>query len=174
MRALARAFPDGGAELEFAGGGNDRPRLEAIAAELGIADRVRFLGPLDRRGVRDAIWRAHALAHGAYPETFGVVLIEALATGLPVVSTACRGPEAILTPEVGALTPVGEVAAMAAAMARMAGRWPGMGQETVRRRAQEHFSRDVVVRRLKGVYREALGRGRGAPAPAAARAPAAR
>ena len=172
MRALARAFPGGGAELEFAGGGTDRPRLEAIAAELGIADRVRFLGPLDRNGVREAMWRAHALAHGAYAETFGVVLIEALSAGLPVVSTACSGPEDILTPEVGELTPVGDVEAMAAAMARMRERWPGMEQETVRRRAQEHFSRDVVVRRLKDVYRAALGRG--APTPAASRAPAAR
>ena len=89
--------------LEIAGDGDHRPTLEALASELGIERRVNFLGLLDREGVRDAMWRANALVSASQIETFGVVLVEAMATGLPVIITRCGGPEEIVTDSVGRL-----------------------------------------------------------------------
>ena len=62
--------------------------LRARAAELGIADRVVFEPPVDRAGVAAAMARAGVFVHPSPYETFGIVAVEALAAGLPVVGVA--------------------------------------------------------------------------------------
>lgn len=88
-------FPD----LVFiiAGEGPDAPRLKALAATLGIADHVRFFGNLDRRTTLLDCYRAGDVFVFASPtETQGLVLTEAMALGVPVVSTAVMGTATVL------------------------------------------------------------------------------
>ena len=76
---LVRAFAAGfqsqpGVILEIAGDGPERAALGRLAQQLGVADRVVFLGLLDRAGVRAAMWRANCYALTSAKETFGVTL----------------------------------------------------------------------------------------------------
>jgi len=84
--------------LTIVGDGPKREELETATRRLGIADRVTFRGRLDRKEVRTALWNAHTFVLPSHHETFGVVLLEAMATGLPVIATASGGPEDIVTP----------------------------------------------------------------------------
>jgi len=121
LRAYARSLDrvDPG-PLVIAGEGEERPRLETLAAELGIASRLVLPG-----AVRDP-WPL--LRHAAFLvlssrfEGFGNVLVEAMACGRPVVAFACpSGPDEIVEHgRSGLLVPPGDTAALARAMARLA------------------------------------------------------
>lgn len=161
LHAFKRAFgSDSGVALEFVGAGPDRAVLDTLAGELGIRDRVRFLGALQRAGVRDAMWRAHLLVHPSFIETFGVVLIEALATGLPVVATDCGGPRDVIVPAVGELTPIGDADALARAL--RTARESHYSPQAIRQYAVDNFSAVRVARQLFDTYDALIGRRGGA------------
>ncbi len=99
--ALRRLRAD--AMLAIAGEGPARSHLEAMAVELGIAPHVQFIGYLDReRGLADCYAAANVFVFASRTETQGLVLLEALAQGTPVVSTAVLGTASILQPGCGA------------------------------------------------------------------------
>jgi glycosyltransferase involved in cell wall biosynthesis len=117
LRAFAGRFAmDSTVYLEIVGDGVHRPALESLAAELGVGDRVEFSGLLSREGVRRSMQRANAFVSASEVETFGVVLLEAMATGLPVVVTRCGGPEEFVTDDVGRLVESGDPARLGATM----------------------------------------------------------
>jgi glycosyltransferase involved in cell wall biosynthesis len=95
MRILVVEFP----RLTFviAGEGPDAKRLAALVQEFGLHDNVRFLGNLDRRtGLLDCYRGADLFVFASSTETQGLVLIEAMALGLPIVSTAAMGTASVL------------------------------------------------------------------------------
>jgi len=99
--AVRRARPD--AMLAIAGEGPARSHLERLAVELGMAPHVHFIGYLDReRGLADCYAAADVFIFASRTETQGLVLLEALAQGRPVVSTAVLGTASILQPNCGA------------------------------------------------------------------------
>jgi glycosyltransferase involved in cell wall biosynthesis len=80
-----------------AGEGPDAPRLKKLATSLGLAEHVRFLGNLDRRTtLLDCYRAADAFVFASRTETQGLVLIEAMACGAPIVSTAVMGTATVL------------------------------------------------------------------------------
>jgi glycosyltransferase involved in cell wall biosynthesis len=108
-----------GAVFVVAGDGPDRARLEAAAASSG-AD-VRFVGPLPRDGVLELFRSADATVLSSAWENFPHTVVESLAVGTPVVSTAAGGvPEVVEDGANGLLVPVGDVAALAGALRRVA------------------------------------------------------
>ncbi len=115
---LLRAFAEvaAPARLLLLGEGALRPELERLAAALGLAGRVRFAG--FQANPLPWIREAHALVLSSRYEGLGNVIVEALGCGTAVVSTDCpHGPREILEGgRHGALVPVGDVAALAAAM----------------------------------------------------------
>lgn len=122
LRAFALA-QTGGHDLIIAGDGPEAPALEALAAELGVAERVYFPGRADRA-------RAVALFRGAAflvlssraDEGLPVVCAEGLAAGLPIIATRSGGaPEAVEDGANGLLVEKENVPQLAAAITRLAG-----------------------------------------------------
>jgi glycosyltransferase involved in cell wall biosynthesis len=91
--ALAR-FPD--VTLLIAGGGPDRPALEARAAAAGVADRVRFLGELPHQDLPEVYRAADALVLASSREGWANVLLEAMACGTPVVASDVWGTREVI------------------------------------------------------------------------------
>jgi glycosyltransferase involved in cell wall biosynthesis len=105
-----------GATLLIAGDGPDRPRLERLAQEAGVADRVRLLGPQPHAALPALFAAADAMVLPTVSEGLANVWVEALACGTPVVTTDVGGaPEVIDRPEYGRLVPR-DPAAIAAAV----------------------------------------------------------
>jgi D-inositol-3-phosphate glycosyltransferase len=80
---------NGASESRLSGG--ERARLEALAASLGIADRVRFMGPVDQRTLAGYLSLAAVCVVPSYSESFGLVALEAAASGTPVVAARVGG-----------------------------------------------------------------------------------
>lgn len=145
----------------LAGEGRLRQSLEKQARDLGLADRVRFLGlrrdvPLVYRAldvfVLPSLWEGLPLA-----------LLEAMGAGLPVVATRVGGVKTVIQDGVnGRLVPAGAPPPLAAAiveLAREPRRRTGMGQ-AARKTVEEHYSREAMLMKLAAFYLELYERGR--------------
>jgi L-malate glycosyltransferase len=158
IRAFASRFRDDRTcRLVIGGDGSIRDELEALAASTGVQSQVSFLGAIPRDVVRDSMWAANCFVLPSHAENFGVVLIEALSTGLPVISTRCGGPEDIITDEVGLLLRPGDEQGLADALWTMRHR-PAYDPEAVRAYARARFGYAAVGTRLRDFYRGILGR----------------
>ena len=113
LRAFAQGRSQHGANLVLLGEGEERPRLEQLADQLGIRARVQMPGFVDNP--LSYMARAAVFVLSSVHEGLPTVLVEALACGTPVVSTDCpSGPAEILqNGEYGMLVPVGDVDALA-------------------------------------------------------------
>ncbi len=148
--------------LVIAGEGPLRPALEAKAAKLNSGDRISFAGFVtDVRGLLAAADVVVFPTMPAIGEGFGLVVLEAMATGRPVVATTVASlTEIAVHGETAILVAPGDVSAMADALVRLAGdaalreRLGAQG----RRRGVELFGADQMVERTIGVYEEVLGR----------------
>jgi len=158
LRALARVTEtDPAVTLTVVGGGPRREALAKQARRLDLDDHVTFQGPLDRTDVREALWEAHAFVLPSHYETFGVVLLEAMATGLPVVATACGGPEDIVTPSTGVLVPA-NTNALSDALRQMKRTASSFDAAAIRNYVLDHYGPEPFVRRTRLLYRQARSR----------------
>jgi glycosyltransferase involved in cell wall biosynthesis len=113
IEAFARiARPDD--RLTICGAGALRPALERLAAARGVADRIDMPGHV--ADLDDYLAHADALVLSSDYEGLGMVVIEALAAGLPIVATDCGANMRMLVEGAGRVVPVGDSAALAIAM----------------------------------------------------------
>ncbi|HEY1369740.1 MAG TPA: glycosyltransferase family 4 protein [Gaiellaceae bacterium] len=116
LEALARTD---GVELVIAGEGDEREPLERRAREIGVSDRVRFIGPQSRERVVRLFRAADAAILSSSWENFPHTVVEALAAGTPVLATATGGvAEVVRDGDNGLLVPPGDSEALAAAVRR--------------------------------------------------------
>jgi glycosyltransferase involved in cell wall biosynthesis len=143
--------------LLLAGEGDERRPLERRAAELGVGGRVRFLGPLARTSVLELFSAADAGLLSSAWENFPHVVVEALAVGTPMISTAVGGvPEIVVDGENGLLVPAGDPAALADAIRRFCS--DDALRERLRAAAAGSVAPEVIHERLEGVLAEAARR----------------
>lgn len=154
LRAFALVARSRPVQLAILGDGEDRESLNGLAEALGRSRDVHLLG--HQRNPHAFMGRASAFVLSSAWEGFGNVLIEALALGVPVVSTDCPfGPSEILDGgRYGRLVPVGDKAGLAEAIVATLDERPN--PEQLRRRA-EAYSVDTIVNR----YEELFFAGRG-------------
>ena len=154
LRAFAVALRRvGDAVLVFVGDGDERPRLEALARELGIERSVRFAGA--RADVARMLRLFDVFALSSQTEGISVALLEAMATGLPAVVTDTGGnPEVVAEGRTGHLAPVGDPDALGNALADLladAGRRRAWG-EAARRTVAEEFSLNQMIQGYESIY----------------------
>jgi glycosyltransferase involved in cell wall biosynthesis len=132
-----------------------RAMCETLALRLGIFDCCEFLGTLSNLEVRNQMQQHDALVLASHSESFGVVLIEAMACGKPVIATRCGGPSEIVTPETGILIPPGDVEAMAETIVQMSETVDTYDPARIAAYTKETFGPEAVVQKLNGIYAEA-------------------
>ena len=118
LRALERVMARGFAvTCTLIGDGPDRSRLENLACELGIADHVTFAGAIGQEEIHAYYHQADLFVLSSFAEGLPVVLMEAMATGLPVITTHIMGiPELVEHDVNGLLVPASRVEPLADAI----------------------------------------------------------
>jgi D-inositol-3-phosphate glycosyltransferase len=157
------------AELVIAGGPDEReldgdPHVQALrsaAREHGVEDRVRFVGRVARADVPALMRSADVVAVVPWYEPFGIVPLEAMACGVPVVATAVGGQiDSVVHDLTGLHVPPRDADALGAALATLLAdpeRRAAMGRAG-RRRAERQFGWPRVARATKAVYEQVVAR----------------
>lgn len=159
---LIRAMQQVRGKLVIVGDGPLREKLEALASGIGVADKVVFAGEIQNDAVTPYYQAAKvfALASVARSEAFGIVQIEAMAAGLPVVNTALDSgvPFVSLHEQTGLTVPPENPEALAAAVNRLLDDEAlrnSLGQAAISRAHQE-FSLEAMTSRTLALYRSLM------------------
>jgi glycosyltransferase involved in cell wall biosynthesis len=156
-RQALRQCPD--LLLLVTGEGPARAALERLAETLGLTANIRFLGYLDRASdLPDAYAGADLFVFASRTETQGLVLLEAMAAGLPVLALAEMGTADILAGEHGCVIGADDVAGFAAQMASLL--TDGARRARLAAAARAHaaqWSAPALARRLAALYAQRLG-----------------
>jgi glycosyltransferase involved in cell wall biosynthesis len=133
-------------------------RLRGLTSELGLDDRVTFAGPKPLGELVQIIQQSAVLVLPSRAESLGMVLVEALACGTPVVATRCGGPEDIVTDDVGVLVATDDAPALAQGIEAVLERRREFDRAALRAHALERFEIGAVTERVGELYRAALDR----------------
>lgn len=157
LRAFAENFKGENVFLRIGGTGQLRKYLEKAVQFLGIEQQVTFLGHVSREKIIEEMQYANCFVLSSLHETFGVVLIEALASGTPIISTSSGGPNHIVTEAVGLLVPTGEtITLLKKAMLQMVKNAQMYDPYRLRSICNDHFGQAAFLKRVKLLYHEAL------------------
>lgn len=163
---LIRAMKDVDATLLIAGDGPLRRSLEQLSRDLGLAERVRFLGELDDLIPYLQACDVFVLPSIARSEAFGIVQLEAMGCGKPVINTQLESgvPYVSLDRVTGLTVPPGDSAALSAALNELFGNAEIRRQygEAGYRRARTEFSLQGMVDTTLDIYNRVLGLSKGA------------
>ena len=163
VRAVHVALPTAPRlRLIVVGDGPERGALEALALELGVADRVRFLG--SRSDVAAILPGLDLFTLTSRREGLPLSLLEALAAGLPAVTTAVGEMPRVLSGGAGRTVPAGDVPELATELARAAldPAWRTTAGATGRDLVRSSYSMDAMADAYVHFYRSALDRRRAA------------
>ncbi|WP_370089463.1 glycosyltransferase [Ekhidna sp.] len=142
-----------GVNIKIIGSGSKEPRLRSKIKELKLESKVELLGEKSREEVRNYLQRCQFLVLPSHYETFGNVLLEAMACGRPVVSTKCGGPNEIISDEVGFLSSV-DADDLADKIKAMRDRLSTFPESIIRKKAEDLYSPDVWIGKLESLLKE--------------------
>lgn len=148
-------FPDS-VTLDIVGDGDERDLVESRIVQYHLSDQIHLLGIKTPAEVSDLLCHSDCFVLSSKLETFAIVVIEAMAKGLPVIATKCGGPETFLQPEHGILVEKENVEALADAMTFMVKHHTDYDADNIRAFCYSHFSQDVIASQIMDVYKQII------------------
>jgi len=138
--------------LDIVADGPARIEYEHMSEDLALGAQVTFHGLKTKKEVADFMRQADIFVLPSLIETFSVVTAEALATGLPVITTSCGGPEEYITDEVGLIVPPGNAKALCKGMDFILDNLPLGSRNKIHQHAERLFSPRIVGKKLHETY----------------------
>lgn len=145
-------------KLVIGGEGPDEEKLKNLVFELGLVDRVNFIGMLNRQEVVNQLNKSNVFILVSRVETFGVVFIEALSCGVPIIASRSGGPDLIVNKENGILVEVNDVKATAEAMDYIFENINLYSARKIRENCINKYSETAVVNRLNIIYENIINK----------------
>ncbi len=153
LAAVAKLKPQN-IRLFLAGDGKERKRIQELVAEYQLQDRVRLVGW--RHEVRDFLLQGDLFVLPSRYEPFGIVLLEAMACGIPIVTTNCDGPREILDAASAWFCAADNADSLAEAMAQALA--DPVGRQARAERAlqlyKDSYTLDKAVLKFEALYRQ--------------------
>lgn len=157
IKAFGAAFGAGdNVILRIVGGGYLRSKLEQLIKDLNLINKVELAGFKDRNKVVKEMSNCNVLVLPSHHETFGVVLIEALALGKPVIASKCGGPECIVNQKNGLLFETKDIGGLSVSMQEMKRNYFKYNPHEIRKNLLDTFGKEVFYTRIKGIYQKAI------------------
>lgn len=158
---LVRAMKQVDAKLLLIGSGPERHSLVKLAAVEGVERKIEFLGPVENLAPYFSAASLFVLPSMTRAEAFGLVQLEAMLAGLPIVNTDIESgvPEISMDGQTGITVPPGDVTALSGAISLLLGRKDLRTQfgNAARIRTKTEYTADLMAKRTLDVYAEVLG-----------------
>lgn len=159
IAAFHEAFQGhGDYKLLIIGAGPLDSQLKKQVFDLAIQEQVSFLGSLERKVIAHYMQQSDCFVLPSQAETFGVVYIEALASGLPVIATKCGGPETFVNEMNGILIDVDNKKELVSSMKYMSQNIQKYNKLLISNKIIEEFSPEVVARKIINEYKRILNK----------------
>jgi L-malate glycosyltransferase len=157
MKAFDKAFDKtNNVTLTIVGDGDKKEELIDYAKTLKSKDRIFFTGKLPRHEIPLILSRCNVFALTSKYETFGIVYIESLAAGKPIIAAKNGGPLDIVTDINGLLVDFGDIDQLAKAMQSIYANYSKYDSEMIKLDCEKRFSQQSVVKMINDVYERVL------------------
>ena len=144
--------------LIIIGDGREKSNLLKLIEKLGLKDKVNLTGHLSQEKVKDQLRRADVFVLSSHIETFGVVVIEAMAVGLPIIATRCIGTRDLINEKVGYYIEPNNIDELVHSMNRMIHDAVNFDQQFIRNRTIEKYGKEVVAKEITELYQSLVNR----------------
>ena len=156
IKAFNKGFKNTKTKLIIGGEGSQKEELIKLTETLGITNKVEFLGSLTREAVSYNMRECDAFVLASRYETFGVVYIEALASGKPVIGTYNGGAEDIITKENGILVNIDNVEELSKGMIEVSENIKKYNPIKIRENCIARYSEKQITRKIIEIYEELI------------------
>ncbi|WP_294371301.1 glycosyltransferase [uncultured Clostridium sp.] len=154
IKAFSKAFKDKKAILKIGGDGSLTKKLKEMIKEEHMENQIYLLGALSRDEVAQEMKMCDSFVLASEHETFGVVYIEAMACGKPVIGTYNGGAEDIIRDYNGIIIEKDNVEKLKNALIEMSRDYKTYDKNEIKEKTILSYSEKVLVEKLKGVYKE--------------------
>lgn len=156
VEAFAMANFPKSVSLDIVGDGEERYTIEKKIEENCMTEQIKVLGTKTPEEVSELLSHSDCFVLSSRLETFAIVVIEAMAIGLPVIATKCGGPESFLQSEHGILVDKENVEELAKAMQYMTVHYKEFNPDNIREFCNKHFSQEIISDQIIDVYKHVL------------------
>ncbi|MDI9216972.1 glycosyltransferase family 4 protein [Clostridium tertium] len=139
-------------ELYIGGDGPERTNIQQLIDKYNLNEDVHLLGEVLREDLPAIMGNSDCFVLPSMYETFGVVYIEALACGVPIIATKCGGPEDFFNENLGYMINVGKLNELYDAMEKIINNNSKFNGNEISEYIKNRFSRKVIVKELENVY----------------------
>jgi L-malate glycosyltransferase len=143
---IKNVFED--AHITIVGDGPEKNNLLTLVKNLNIEQYVKFTGFLSKEEIASLLQKSSALVLNSDVETFGVALVEAMASGVPAIATQCGGPDDIVTHETGYLINKGSVEELYQSMHKMIKNYKSFNPERIREIAIQKYGDQAYAKSI--------------------------
>ncbi|GAA0062898.1 glycosyltransferase [Clostridium sporogenes] len=158
LPALQSVFKNYNDNIKFTliGDGPKRKKYEAMVNELNINNICKFIGEVPKKEIPEYIMNHDFLVLPSVKETFGSVLIEAMAAGKPVLATKCGGPDEFVIKDVGILVEKKSEEALEKGLIYIIENYEKFNSYNIRKYAVENYSYEAIGNQLIDLYNSIL------------------
>ncbi len=147
---------DNSVNLFIVGDGPQKNDLTAKINVLQLTKQIKLLGYQGRTRIAELMNNCHAFVLSSRGETFGVVYIEAMSAGLPVIATKCGGPEDFVNERNGLLVELNNVKALSEALVYMKNHIKEYNRDYISKETKKKFNPEVIAKKLTDIYEKVL------------------
>jgi glycosyltransferase involved in cell wall biosynthesis len=144
--------------LDIVGDGPNKEEYEELTRDIGLDEIVKFHGLKIKKEVAKFMRNCDFFVLPSFYENFGVVYIEAMACGKPVIGTNAGGSREIITKQTGLLVPPKNVNALIKAINYMLDHYQNYSSEKISQYTRNNFSYEVIGKKLNEIYKNILGK----------------
>ncbi|WP_346889634.1 glycosyltransferase [Clostridium sp. UBA1056] len=144
-------------ELYIGGNGEEFTKLQQLIHKYNLEKDIILLGSLNREEVAYHMKNCDCFILASRFETFGIVFVEAMYYGKPVIGTKTGGPDSFVNDECGILVEIDNVEQIGESMIRMVSSYSNYNSEYIKEYCRDNFSEKVIVEKLKSIYGEVIG-----------------
>ncbi|MGB8490739.1 MAG: glycosyltransferase [Bacteroidales bacterium] len=157
IRAVA-LVDDLSLRVHIGGGGKYLDTFRQLAVDLKVSDKCIFYGVVEPEEINNFYSKLDMYVLASRDETFGVVVVEAMVAGLPVIATRCGGPEEIVTPGAGILVANENPEELAGAIRTMSRTLARYDRLAIRKYATEKYGTEAFLESVTGIYEDVVKR----------------